>query len=38
MFGVATAGLGLVPTLLACAVGALALGTWLGVGAGANRK
>ncbi len=38
VFGVATAGLGLVPTLLACAVGALALGTWLGVGAGANRK
>ncbi len=38
VFGVVAAGLGLVPTLLACAVGAVALGTWLGVGAGANRK
>ncbi len=38
VFGVAAAGLGLVATLLTCAGGALALGLWLGIGAGANRK
>ena len=38
VFGLAAAGVGLLPTLLACAVGAISLGTWLGVGAGANRK
>ena len=38
VFGLAAAGVGVVPTLLACAVGAVALGSWLGVGAGANRK
>jgi predicted MFS family arabinose efflux permease len=38
VFGLLAAGLGLLPTLLACALGIAALGTWLGVGAGANRK
>lgn len=38
VFGMAAAGVGLLPALLAAAVGVVALGRWFGVGGAANRK
>ena len=37
VFGVVAAGVGLLPSLLACAVGIVVLAQWFGVGAGAVR-